>query len=297
MRNSLKDVFNNAITLQYKLPNSIMEKSKITTSNDFVFKAKDDKEVANLIYNSIVDLAFDDYHIDINNLNKAQTDALSYRIRYNVGDDESKLKLGFYGEALLNVFLQMHFGTNLLVARGEFFDLLSNSEIHGYDCHHIIERNNSIEFWWGEAKFYYDYAKALESVWHNINKDISLEFFNKNLQVIIQRNYNITAKGRIIEDFINECKEKPFRNFYDDIKKYDGKLVYPIMIISNELQNNFDESIQKFVDKINELSISKQIIIPQDLTIELFFIFLPVEDVNIIKKDVLKWIQTNKTLI
>ena len=29
-------------------------------------------------------------------------------------------------------------------------------------------------------------------------------------------------------------------NYYDDIKRYGGKLVYPVLVVSNELKNGFD---------------------------------------------------------
>lgn len=297
MRDSLKELFNNIVTLQYTLPHNGTLNTKVSTARDFAFKAHSDSEIADLIYNSIVDLAFDDYQIDINSLNELQKTALEYRIRFNVGDETAKLKLGFYGEALLNIFLQLFFGTDVLVARGEFFDILSQSEVHGYDSHHIIEKNNSLEFWCGEVKFYASYISALESIWKNINKDITLEFLNKNLQAIIHRKSNIFAEGKLINNFIEECRKNPYRNYYDGIKRYGGKLVYPVLVVSNELKNGFDETIKKYVDKINELNKTEPIVMPVDLSVELFFIFLPVQDAKNIKLEVLECIQKNRPLI
>lgn len=297
MRTALKELFNNVITLQYKLPHNDVDKSIVSTSEDFAFRPSRDSDVANIIYNSIVDLAFDDYHINLDELNELQRNALDFKIRFNVGDDNAKLKLGFYGEALLNVFLQLFFGADVLVARGEFFDILSQSEIHGYDSHHIIEKNNSLEFWCGEVKFYESYVTALEKVWVNINKDITLEFLNKNIQAIIHKKCNIYAKGKLIDNFIKECKEQPYRNYYNDIKKYGGKLVYPVLVVSNELKNGFDVTVKKCIDKINSLNTKTPVVMPSELTVELFFIFMPVQDAKKIKLEVLECIQKNKPLI
>lgn len=297
MRDSLKELFNNVVTLQYTLPHNDILKTKVSTRGDFAFKSHSDSEIADLIYNSIVDLAFDDYQIDINSLNDLQKTALQYRIRFNAKNDDAKLQLGFYGEALLNVFLQLFFGTDVLVARGELFDILSQSEVHGYDSHHIIEKNNSLEFWFGETKFYTSYTSALENVWKNISKDITFEFLNKNLQAIIQRKLNIFAEGKLIDNFIKDCREKPYRNYYDDIKRYEGKLVYPVLVVSNELKKGFDDTIKKYVDKINDLYNVEPIVMPTDLSVELFFIFLPVQDAKSIKLEVLECIQKNKPLI
>lgn len=297
MRAALKELFNNVITLQYKLPHNDTPKSIVSTCEDFAFKPNQDADVANIIYNSIIDLAYDDYQIDLTQLNELQRNALDFRIRFNVGDDDAKLKLGFYGEALLNVFLQVFYGTDVLVARGEFFDLLSNSEVHGYDCHHIIEKDNNLEFWCGEVKFYDKYTKALEIIWDNINKDIALEYLNKNLQTIFQRRYQSFASGALIEKFIEECKQNPYRNFYEDIKRYNGKLVYPVLVAANEIYNDYDLTIKTYIEKIEKLNQANPVIIPQNIEVELFFIFLPVKDAKSIKLEVLECIQKNKPLI
>ena len=299
MRKTLADLFNNTVTLRYKLPNNVndCEKSIISTSEDFAFQAKRDNDIVELIYNGIVDLAYDDYQIDINKLNELQRRALDFRIRFNVEGQSAKIKLGFYGEVLLNIFLQVFFGTDVFVARGEFYDLLSNSEVKGYDCHHIIQKNNNLEFWFGEVKFYGQYKNALKKIWANLNKDISFDYLNKNLQTIFQKKYEIYAEDLLIDRFVNDCKSDPYRNLYEDIKRYKGKLIYPILLVSNEINNDFEDSIKSYIKEIKELNKTNPINIPNDLSVELFFIFLPVKDARIIKEEVLECIQKNKPLI
>lgn len=299
MRQTLTDLFNNTVTLCYKLPNSVndCEKSIITTSEDFAFQAKEDNDIVELIYNGIVDLAYDDYKIDINRLNELQRQALDFRIRFNVNGQAAKIKLGFYGEVLLNIFLQVFFGTDVFVARGEFFDLLANSEVKGYDCHHIIQRGDCLEFWFGEVKFYGSYKPALKKIWGNLNKDISFDYLNKNLQTVFQKRYEIYAEGSLIDKFVNDCKAAPYRNLYDDIKRYNGKLIYPILLVADEIKDDFEESIKSYIKEINELNKENPVQIPNNLTVELFFIFLPVKDATIIKEEVLECIQKNKPLI
>ena len=96
---------------------------------------------------------------------------------------------------------------------------------------------------------------------------------------------------------MEECQKDPFINYYDDIKKYGGKLVYPILVVTNELKNSFEKTIQSYIDKITNLNKKNPIKMPNDLHVELFFIFMPVKDAKQIKMEVLECIQKNKPLI
>lgn len=299
MRKSLKDLFKSTIVFEYSLPNTEkkLSKSDVSTSDDFCYSTIGDNELSDLIYNGIVDLAFENYNIDLNNLNETQSKALNYKIRFaDIESEDARIKLGFYGEVLLNLILQLEFGTEVFVARGQFFDPLSNFEAHGYDSHHIIDRNGQIELWFGEAKFYTTASSALTSVWKSLQITLSVEYLNKNFQSIIQKNKEIESKNNLINEFINECKKDPYRNFYEDIKKYKMKLVRPILVISNENQD-YDNTVKSIINSINSRNKENPIILPTDLDVSLFFIILPVHDAVAIKKEVLECIRKNEPLI
>ncbi|MBR3885055.1 MAG: DUF1837 domain-containing protein [Clostridia bacterium] len=299
MRQSLKELFQSSMNFEYTLPNSCkdIQKSDISTSDDFCYSSIGDKEVSDLIYNGIVDLAFEDYKIDLNNLNETQKKALNYKIRFaNIETDEARLKLGFYGEVLLNLFLQLEFGTECFVARGQFFDPLSNFEAHGYDSHHILERNGRIELWFGESKFYSSASAALTSLWKSLQTTLSMEYLDKNFQSIIQKNKEIETKNELMNKFIDECKKDPDRNFYHDIINYNMKLVRPILIVSNQV-NDYDNTVKSIIRAISEKNKENPIVLPKEVDCSLFFIILPVNNARVIKKEVLECIQKNEPLI
>lgn len=299
MRKTLKDLYKKIIMFEYSLPNNNKNilKSDISTSDDFCYSIIGDKELSNLIYNGIVDLAFEDYNIDLNDLNETQSKALKYKIRFvDMESETAQIKLGFYGEVLLNLILQLEFGTEVFVARGQFFDPLSNFEAHGYDSHHIIDRNGQIELWFGEAKFFSTASDALTNIWKSLQSTLSMEYLNKNFQSIIQKNKEIESKNELINQFINECKKDPYRNFYEDIKKYHMKLVRPILIVSNEKQD-YDKTIKSIISSVNNRNKENPITFPTELEVSLFFIILPVHDAISIKKEVLECIRKNEPLI
>ena len=299
MRNSLKELLKKTITFEYSLPNNKnnIKKSDISTSDDFCYSTIGNQEMSDLIYNGIVDLAFEDYNIDLKNLNETQQKALNYKIRFaGIESETAQLKLGFYGEVLLNIILQLEFGSEVFVARGQFFDPLSNFEAHGYDSHHIIDRNGQIELWFGEAKFYTTPSAALTSLWKSLQTTLSIEYLDKNFQSIIQKNKEIETKNPVMNKFISECRVNPYRNFYQDIKIYNMKLVRPILIVTNK-NSDYDNTIKSIINLINSRNSENPINFPTDLEVSLFFIIIPVNDAITIKKEVLKCIRKNEPLI
>ena len=296
MRASIVELFEKSITLELQLNNeSVIKKSIASTDSDFAYKSSSDNDVAQITYNGIIDLAMNDYEIDLTKLNELQQKALNKLIRFHVKDDEAKLKLGFYGEVLLNLFLQVHFKTDVAIARGKLFSPTSNSEIHGFDNHHFINNNNRIELWFGEVKFYENYSKALDKIWKDLENNLSTEYLSTNITEIIK--YEPKIADNLMTEFLNSCKDNPSRILYDDLTKYNIKLVHPILIISNELKSGYTEHIKKCIEYINKLQKNKPITIPKDIDISLFFIFLTVNDAVAIKKEVLKWISQSKPLI
>ena len=70
----------------------------------------------------------------------------------------------------MNLILQLNFGTNSIIAKGYFYDILAPSENKGFDSFHIIETDNQLQLWFGEVKFHQTYQSALTSIFANIEK-------------------------------------------------------------------------------------------------------------------------------
>ena len=81
----------------------------------------------------------------------------------------------------------------------------------------------------------------------------------------------------------------------DEIRQHEITLVYPILLIYNDNEADYDKKIKQAVDKINENFSHKEYSLSIDY--KLFFIFLPVSAVSEIKKEVIKWIESKKPLV
>ena len=163
MRDSLKDLINSSIIFKYNLPNAglHLEKSEISTDNDSCYSFVDDESAANIIYNSVIEYAFDEYKIQDTDFDTLHSIALGRKLKFNhEADDKTKLKYGFYGEVLLYCFLNIIYKAPPVISRGYLYQILENSETKGYDAYHFIEHDNGIDFWFGEVKFYADFKAA-----------------------------------------------------------------------------------------------------------------------------------------
>jgi len=60
MRQSLKDLISQTILFRYELPNSdiSVQNSKISIDNDSCYQVKNNEDLADIIYNAVIEYAF-----------------------------------------------------------------------------------------------------------------------------------------------------------------------------------------------------------------------------------------------
>lgn len=297
MRNSLIQLIDNTIILNYELPNNSLNipKTKFSAQKDFCFSSLNDTNISEIIYNAIVDYSFNDFDIDEKKLDNLLARALQTRIRYNESaTSKSKLSYGFYGEVLLYVLLIQKFSNIKAISRGYFFDPMSKSETKGYDCYHLIDSDIGPELWFGETKFYKTFKAAIDSVFSNIEKAISDDYFSKSIIAMENQKNNLNVCGSIIEQILNNWENDPKIIIIDEIKKYNAKLVYPVLITANIEKEGYDTTIRKAIEYINSLNVDFSKI---TFSFSIFFILLPVNDEIIIKQKVIEWIESAKQVI
>lgn len=301
MRKTLKDLFDKAIVYRYSLPyKTIIEKTSITTKHDYCFEGNNDSEIADVIYNGIVDFAYGETRVDLTNLDAQQRRAINTRIRYNESDDISlKIKYGFFGEVVLNLILESLFKSSVLVAKGYFYDRTSKREAHGYDAFqsYYNRKNDSLCLVIGEAKFHSSFNSAVDSVVKNLEKATNEAYFNDNLLAIM----SFIEKGNadiVPEEILNiyyKWYSNADINLYQEINANKIKVFYPILIMANKEQANYDDTIKKIVEIVNRFVDKYKPRIGIDVTI--LFIMLPVENAVEIKKEVLEWILESKPVV
>ena len=302
MRESLKNLVNNAVCLEYTLPNSEknIDKSALYTRDDFCFKNENFEDVAKIIYNGIVEYALNEFEIDYDNLSLEQRKVISTKMRYdkNASDDE-KQKYGFYGEVLIDLILRCCLKTRVLLARGYLYSPIENSETKGFDAFHLMKNSEGEnELWLGEAKFYIKYKKPITDVLEKLATSFSNKYLQKNLLAIVDESVHITTSTGIVDEMVEAWNEDPDVDLSALVKSRKIKLVYPILI-TYELKRSetYEQNIQKCIYHINSEYQRLKSNLVCEVEHSLFFIFLPVEEVSIIKRKVFEWIDNREPLI
>lgn len=297
MRQSLINFFKNTVVLKYTLPNQQLDidKSVYTTiDNDYCYQVDNDDKLVELIVNSIVDYSFNDRELINKDIVKKHFSAIRSRLRYENDDDlDTKEKYGFYGEVLLNLLLRLNFGTNSIIAKGYFYDILAPAENKGFDSFHIIETDNQLQLWFGEVKFHQTYQSALKSIFKNIEKAISDNYFSYNLLAMENKQNSLNVVGSKVSEILEVLSDDPNVVIADLLQTYSMKLVYPIFILC-ATSRNYDYTIKSIIDKIGNEYGNKNLSLGFEY--DIFFILLPVNDVKQIKMNVIQWIDSKKPL-
>lgn len=299
MRAPLVNLINQTIVFQYSLPNTALGIAKCahTSDQDHCYKTNNsNNDLVQIIYNGIVDYSYNESNIDISKLTPLHYRALESKLRYHRNAPEDiKVKYGFFGEVLLFLLLYVKYGANTLISRGYFYNPLEASETKGYDSYQLVQKSDgSIELWFGEVKFYESYKEALKKIFSNITKALSNDYLSQNVIAMSDRGqFNIS--GTPIETIVKAWEETPTINIITELQTHKISLVYPILLAFEDNNKDYDTLIKEVVDHINTKfpSLSYSLGIPA----KLFFILLPVSQTNDLKREVIRWIESNQPLI
>lgn len=297
MRDTLKDLFSKTILFKYHLPTEDIKRTDLSTQQDQCFSVSSNKNLSDLIYNGIVDYAIGEKHVNIEKLDLCQRKAIKARLKYDENaTDDVKLKYGFFGEVVLDLILQFQFSSNVLLAKGYFYNPLENAEPKGYDAYQFYySQENGLSLLIGEVKFHASYTTAVVDVLKKLEKSTSVSYFNKNILALITEKGNFEACPTEISSIIDKWEGNPEVNFYDEVKKNSINLYYPILLLYDQTKENYDETIKNTIvcidSKLSELSINPE------LDIEFLFLLIPINSSKIVKEDVIKWISQNKPLM
>lgn len=304
MRESIQNLINNSIFIECTLPNTEHNlcRTQYTTAEDYCLNKSSDDSVAQIIYNNIVEYAIGEFDIDYDNLDEELCRAIAENLKF---DEESthtaKLRYGFYGEVLLYSLLINLFSANVLISKGYFYSPLEKGEPKGFDAYHLIQYDDKVELWFGEAKFRKDYKKPIEEVLSNFSKTTSEGYFRNNVLAIVKEKHNISNGCDIVDrltPITQTWKKNVLINIAEELKKNNAELVYPIMIAYQQPKNSdYYEGVKKCVDYIEEQFNTGKYTVKTSFPIKIFFMFFPVDDVKKIKEQVIEWISSKEPLI
>lgn len=298
MRQTLDNLLSQTVGLKYTLPNTtsgIPEISVSTKSDECYNILTHDDDLAQVIYNGIIDYSYDEKDIDITRLDALHKRALKQKLKFDKTDTvEQQLNYGFYGEVLLYLMLQKFHQVGTFISRGYFYNPLNKRETTGFDTYQMLNKpDGSTELWFGEVKFHKDFRTGITQILDKVNKSLSDEYFNLNLMAIEDKEcyVNSLALSPVLEAFRND----PDINLAQLAHEQGVSFVYPMLVIFNDEEKSYDDIIKSVVRYTNKKYPSLDI--DFSLNYSLFFMFLPVSAVKNIKELVRSWILSNQPLI
>ncbi|EMY3583709.1 DUF1837 domain-containing protein [Flavobacterium psychrophilum] len=302
MKESLKNLIQNTILFEYKLPNTGLDINKTCVTHvdisDDCYKVEDLDSLNKIIYESMLYYAYDEFQLLDGDHQKMFLKAFNSKFRYNyTASDLAKRKLGIYGEALLYSILKEFYKTDTLVSRGYFYDIQKKSEVTGYDSFHLIEKQGEIELWFGETKFYEDCKSAINSVFNSIEKAISDDYLiNTNFTTILQSKGNILDKNSKLYKILDKWDKCIIENLEQELIDNNIKLVYPVLVTFDKINNDYNATIKTAITHINENFNHLKF---ENISLEysIFFILLPIDNVKTSKETIIQWIDTKEPLM
>lgn len=187
---------------------------------------------------------------------------------YNTQKTKSR---GEIGEILLHIACISNFNTFPILCK-LILKTSSNDTVKGFDGVHVLAKDDDIELWLGESKFYSDPKSAIREAVKSIKEHIVPNFLNTEKAMIIGHiGHNIPQKEKIIRLFRRQTTS-------DELLK---KSVFPILIAyESKSVASFTELTNKYCEEI--LSESKELrnyFSDQSKNLPLRFqlIFIPIE--------------------
>lgn len=302
MKNSLRQLINNTIILEYKLSNLDLGIDKTCTThkdlNDDCYKCGNSDDLNRIIYESILYYAYDEFQLLDGDHQKMFVKAFNRKFKYNHFSSElAKRRLGIYGESLLYAVLHQLYNATTLVSRGYFYDIQKKSEVTGYDSFQLLQRGDEIELWFGETKFYEDGIAAIDKVFSNIEKAISDDYLVKtNFTTILQKKGNIIDKESKLYKILDKWDKCIIESLEDELRDNQIKLVYPVLITFNIVGDDYNETIKTTIKHIND-NYSHLKFDKISIEYSIFFILMPIEDVKKSKETIIEWIDKKEPLM
>ncbi|WP_433735104.1 HamA C-terminal domain-containing protein [Pseudomonas monteilii] len=203
-----------------------------------------------------------------------------YRLAFSRISKAKKDKKGDYGELLLFLLLQSFYNTERLVTKVKLRSSVKD-QIKGFDCAHFtVGDDGQPLLWLGEVKFYKSFSGALDDVVEEIVAHTKGEYLKNEFSILCP---NVEFNGGVdIPDSVVDILDGTVT--LDDVKIVIPALVtYETAVLKahTSIDQSFKDSIKKQFEKKYELINSRDITIPPN--VEVFFLLLPLSDVDSIK--------------
>lgn len=153
---------------------------------------------------------------------------------------------GEIGEMILHAAIRQEFNTIPMVSKIYYKDS-PNDTVKGFDCVHVVDNEEELELWLGEAKFYDDFKRAARDVAKELEIHIQNDYLRKEFVAIFNKLDEQHPLSKRISTLLdkNTSLDKIFLKMVIPILiTYDSRSIKSYTCLTEEFKQNLDAEME-----------------------------------------------------
>ena len=203
-----------------------------------------------------------------------------YRLAFSRISKAKKNKKGDYGELLLFLILKSFYKAERFVTKVKLRSSVKD-QIKGFDCAHFtVDDCGAIKLWLGEVKFYKSFSNAVTDIATEINDHINKTYLKEEFSILcpnIEFNSNVNIPDELVDYLDGTMSLDNVKIVIPALITYESAVVRNNSKVDDAFKKNIKKQFESKFSTIDKKSIKN---IPN---IDIFFILLPLSDINNIK--------------
>lgn len=157
---------------------------------------------------------------DILKMSHANSRSFLKRAAKTVYQTDKYKNRGEFGELILHAFVRKLFNSQPAISK-IYYKTSANETVKGFDAVHIVETDDNIELWLGEAKFYTDITKAIKDVVSELHEHCKRDYLKDEF---------ILVSGKIDDNWSYADKVKKMLSSRTTLDTLFPKICFPVLL-------------------------------------------------------------------
>lgn len=224
---------------------------------------------------------------ELRNMNPGNTVSLLRRAAKSVYTTNKFQRRGEFGELLLHIAIRQVFGSVPAISK-IYYKSANNETVKGFDAVHVVETDDGLELWLGEAKFYADIGDAISAAVEEIEEHTERDYLRNEFLFIdnkIDANWEHADELRSLISGNTSIDEIFRRVCIPVLLTYDSETVSNFTDICDEYCEAFESEVREHHQSFCSNAL------PPELRFHLFL--LPIESkvelVKLLHKELETW--------
>lgn len=161
---------------------------------------------------------------------------------------------GEFGELFLHMILRQVYGTIPAICKMHYKDS-RNDTVKGFDCVHVVSRDDELELWIGEVKFYKEITSAIRDVVKELHEHTERDYLRDEFVAITNKIDETWPHAERLKKLLDE--NTSLDDVFDSVAipvllTYDSKTINSHKNITKEFEVEFEKEIREHFEKFVE---------------------------------------------